>query len=201
LLKRALTHASAGGADNERLEFLGDRVLGLVVAEMLVRQFPDQPEGPLTLKLHALVRMETCATVAESADLGKHLILAASEDRVGGRKKPGILGDVCEAVIAALYLDGGLDAARAFILRYWQPLLNQAPEELRDPKSMLQQWAHGRGLATPEYRMVKREGPDHALRFTIEVRVGSHEPAQGEGQNLRAAEQAAARALMQRLGA
>src|SRR6185436_8266966 len=115
LLERALTHSSTGKADNEQLEFLGDRVLGFVVAEMLVRQFPQEREGTLALKLNALVRMETCARVAEAAGLDKHLILAPSEDRSGGRKKPAILGDVCEAVIAALYLDGGIEAARAFI--------------------------------------------------------------------------------------
>jgi len=199
-LQRALTHASTGKADNEQLEFLGDRVLGLIIAEMLVRQFPNEHEGPLSLKLHALVRMETCAEVAEAAGLGKHLILAGSEERAGGRKKPAILGDVCEAVIAALYLDGGIEAARAFVGRYWQPLLDDVPGDLRDAKSVLQEWAQARALGIPSYRIAKREGPDHAPQFTVEARVEAHEPALGQGPNLRAAEQAAARTLLGRLG-
>lgn len=199
LLERALTHSSTGRADNEQLEFLGDRVLGFVVAEMLVKQFPHEREGSLALKLNALVRMETCARVAEAAGLDRHLILAASEERSGGRKKPAILGDVCEAVIAALYVDGGIETARAFITRYWQPLMTEVQGDLRDPKNVLQEWAQARALGTPAYRVAKREGPDHAPRFTVEVRIEQHEPAQGEGQSLRAAEQAAARALMARL--
>jgi ribonuclease-3 len=180
---------------------LGDRVLGFLVAEMLVQSFPQEREGSLALKLNALVRMETCARVAEAAGLDRHLILAAAEDRSGGRKKPAILGDVCEAVIAALYLDGGMVAARSFVTRYWHPLLSDVQGDLRDPKNVLQEWAQARGLGTPSYRVAKREGPDHAPRFTVEVRIETHEPAQGEGQSLRAAEQAAARALMQRIGA
>ena len=199
MLKRALTHSSTGQADNEQLEFLGDRVLGFLVAEMLVQNFPVEREGALALKLNALVRMEACARVAEAAGLDKHLILAASEDRSGGRKKPAILGDVCEAVIAALYLDGGMEAARAFVTRYWLPLLNDVHGDLRDPKNVLQEWAQARALGTPSYRVTKREGPDHAPRFTVEVRIDAHDAAQGEGQSLRAAEQAAARALIQRL--
>ena len=199
LLQRALTHSSTGKADNEQLEFLGDRVLGFVVAEMLMTQFPLEREGTLALKLNALVRMETCARVAEAVGLDKHLILAPSEDRAGGRKKPAILGDVCEAVIAALYLDGGMDVARSFIARYWQPLMLEVQGDLRDPKNVLQEWAQARALGTPSYRVVKREGPDHAPRFTVEARIDGHDPEQGEGQSLRAAEQAAARALMARL--
>ncbi len=173
-------------------------MLGLLVAEMLMTQFPEEREGPLSMRLHTLVRKETCAEAAKAAGLGKHLILAASEDRSGGRNKPAILGDVCEAVIGALYLDGGLDAARAFITRYWAALLSSSPAD-RDAKSMLQEWAQARALGIPNYRMVKREGPDHSPKFTVEVRVEKHEPAIGEGSNLRAAEQAAARALLQRL--
>lgn len=199
LIKRALTHSSAGGADNEQLEFLGDRVLGFLVAELLVQQFPHENEGALALKLNALVRMETCARVAEAAGIDKALILAASEDRAGGRKKGAILGDACEAVIAALYLDGGIQAARKFVTKYWQPLMSEVTGDLRDPKNALQEWAQGRKLGTPSYRVAKREGPDHAPRFTVEVRVHGHEPASGEGASMRAAEQAAARALMKQL--
>ena len=176
-------------------------MLGFVVAEMLIRQFPGEREGSLALKLNALVRKETCARVAETAGLDEHLILAPSEDRSGGRKKPAILGDVCEAVIAALYLDGGIEVARAFVTKYWQPLLDEVQGDLRDPKNVLQEWAQARALGTPVYRLAKREGLDHAPRFTVEVRIEAHAPAEGEGQNLRAAEQAAARALILRLDA
>jgi ribonuclease-3 len=201
LIKRALTHASAGGADNEQLEFLGDRVLGFLVAELLIKHFPEENEGALALKLNALVRMETCARVAEAAGVGKALILAPSEDRAGGRRKAAILGDACEAVIAALYLDGGIEAARKFVAKHWQPLMSEVVGDLRDPKNALQEWAQGRRLGTPSYRIAKREGPDHAPRFTVEVCVPGQEPASGEGASLRAAEQAAARALMKRVAA
>jgi ribonuclease-3 len=199
LLARALTHSSTGEADNERLEFLGDRILGFIIAELLIDQFPHEKEGALALKLNALVRMETCARVAETAGIDRELILAAAEERSGGRKKAAILGDACEAVIAALYLDGGIQAAHKFVSKYWQPLLSEVKGDLRDPKNALQEWAQGRKLGTPSYRVSRREGPDHAPRFTVEVSVRGHEPASGEGLSLRAAEQAAARALMQRL--
>ncbi|MDZ4867584.1 MAG: ribonuclease III [Alphaproteobacteria bacterium] len=201
LIERALTHASVGGLDNEQLEFLGDRVLGFLIAEILIAQFPEQNEGGLALKLNALVRMETCARVAEAAGIDQALILAPSEDRSGGRRKGAILGDACEAVIAALYLDGGIDAARKFVTKYWQPLLSEVTGDLRDPKNALQEWAQGRKLGTPTYRLAKREGPDHAPRFTVEVSVSGQGPASGEGASLRAAEQAAARALMKRIAA
>lgn len=201
MIERALTHASASGPDNEQLEFLGDRVLGFLIAELLIEQFPEQNEGALALKLNALVRMETCARVAEAAGIDAALILAPSEDRSGGRRKGAILGDACEAVIAALYLDGGIDAARKFVVKYWQPLMSEVTGDLRDPKNALQEWAQGRKLGTPSYRIAKREGPDHAPRFTVEVSVKGQDPASGEGASLRAAEQAAARALMLRLAA
>jgi ribonuclease-3 len=199
LLARALTHSSTGGADNERLEFLGDRILGFIIAELLIEQFPHEKEGSLALKLNALVRMETCARVAEAAGVDAALILAPAEERSGGRRKAAILGDACEAVIAALYLDGGIEAARKFISKHWQPLMSEVTGDLRDPKNALQEWAQGRKLGTPSYRVSRREGPDHAPRFTVEVSVRGHEPAVGEGLSLRAAEQSAARTLMQRL--
>jgi len=199
LLERALTHASAGGDDNERLEFLGDRVLGFLIAEMLIKKFPKENEGTLALKLNALVRMEACARVAEQAGVDKALIMAPSEDRAGGRRKGAILGDACEALIAALYLDGGITAARRFVTTYWTPLMTEVQGDLRDPKNALQEWAQGRKLGTPTYRLSKREGPDHAPRFTVDVLVKGQEPVAGEGSNLRSAEQAAARNLLARL--
>jgi ribonuclease-3 len=180
---------------------LGDRVLGFIVAEILIAQFPHEKEGGLALKLNALVRMETCARVAEAAGIDKALILAPSEERSGGRRKAAILGDACEAVIAALYLDGGIEAARKFVTKYWQPLMSEVTGDLRDPKNALQEWAQGRRLGTPSYRLARREGPDHAPRFTVEVSVKGEAPALGEGTSLRSAEQAAARALMQRIAA
>jgi len=199
LLERALTHASAGGDDNERLEFLGDRVLGFLIPEMLIKKFPTENEGTLALKLNTLVRMETCARVAEQAGVDKALIMAPSEDRAGGRRKGAILGDACEALIAALYLDGGIAAARRFVTKFWSPLMTEVLGDLRDPKNALQEWAQGRKLGTPTYRLVKREGPDHAPRFTVDVLVKGQEPVSGEGSNLRSAEQAAARNLLARL--
>ena len=199
LLERALTHASAGGDDNERLEFLGDRVLGFLIAEILIKKFPKESEGTLALKLNALVRMEACARVATLAGVDKALIMAPSEDRAGGRRKGAILGDACEALIAALYLDGGILAARRFVTKYWTPLMTEVQGDLRDPKNALQEWAQGRKLGTPTYRLSKREGPDHAPRFTVDVLVKGQEPVQGEGSNLRSAEQAAARNLLARL--
>ena len=202
MLTRALTHASASAdVSNERLEFFGDRVLGLVIAEKLFELYPNDSEGALALKLNALVRQETCALAAEAAGLSDHLILANSEEGSGGRKKAVILAGACEAVIAALYFDGGMDIARAFILRYWADALATLNDDMRDPKTVLQEWAQSRkGSGGPAYRLVKREGPDHAPRFEIEVRVKGEEPALGEGGSKREAEQAAAKALLERMG-
>ena len=160
LLKRALTHASVSATgSNERLEFLGDRVLGLVIAEKLHALYPEDPEGILALKLNALVRSEACAQAAEKAGLGEYLILANSEVVSGGRKKAAILAGACEAVIAALYLDGGFAVARDFIERYWQEQYAGLNRDMRDAKTALQEWAQSKkGGAAPVYRLVKREG-------------------------------------------
>jgi ribonuclease III len=203
LLKRALTHASAdAGRSNERLEFLGDRVLGLVIAEELHSLFPGDAEGALALKFNALARREACTQAAELAELSEHLILAKAEAGSGGRKKGAILSGACEAVIAALYLDGGMAAARGFIMRYWQDAFASLDHDMRDAKTALQEWAQGRGgktRAAPVYRIVSREGPDHAPRFVVEVSVAGEEACTGEGSSKREAEQAAARAMLQRL--
>lgn len=176
-------------------------MLGFLIAEMLMQQFPKESEGSLALKLNALVRMEACAKAAEAAGIDQALILAPSEERSGGRRKGAILGDACEALIAALYLDGGIPAARKFVVKYWAPLMADVQGDLRDPKNALQEWAQGRKLGTPSYKVVKREGPDHAPRFTVEASVTGYEPESGDGQSLRAAEQAAAKLLLQRLKA
>lgn len=205
LLRRALTHASADSAvSNERLEFLGDRVLGLVIAETLHERFPQEPEGLLTRRLHALVRWESCALVGEAIELWSALVLTKSETaNDGGRARGAIVGSAVEALIAALYLDGGLEAARAFITRHWLPLLDTLPTDRRDAKTRLQEWSQsgGRGeRGAPAYTLVSRDGPDHAPHFVVEVRVAGHEPAQGQGASKREAEQAAADALLAREG-
>jgi len=202
ILERALTHASytAGRTksvrDYERLEFLGDRVLGLVVAELLFRLYPDANEGDLAPRLNALVRKETCAEVAEHLDLGAYLRLGPGEATAGGRKKAAILANACEAVIAALYLDGGLDVARGFIERYWADYLKTVSVTPKDSKSALQEWAQGRSLPPPVYEETERTGPDHAPSFCVRVTVEGFPPAAGEGTSKRAAEQAAAEAFL-----
>jgi len=204
VLERALMHASANSErSNERLEFFGDRVLGLVIAEKLYRDYPSDPEGMLALKFNAMARRDTCAAAAEAAGLSEYIVLASSEAASGGRRKAAILAGACEAVIAALYFDGGIPPARAFIERYWARPLNSLCADMRDPKTALQEWAQARaraGRATPVYQLVKREGPDHAPRFTVEVRVADEQPEGGTGSSKREAEQAAAAALLARLG-
>ncbi|MCP4384866.1 MAG: ribonuclease III [Hyphomicrobiales bacterium] len=204
LLERALTHASAVGSDGatyQRLEFLGDRVLGLVVAEMLIDRFPDAAEGELARRLTALVRNESCAAVALELDLGTAMRLGSGEAQSGGRKKAAILGDVCEAVIGALHLDGGIEVVRRFIAEHWGQRMVAWTGPLRDAKTTLQEWAQGRGLGTPMYEIVDRAGPDHAPRFVIEVRAPGLRPASGSGGNRREAEQNAATAMLRREGA
>ena len=210
LLVEALTHASAvprgrtrgiTGQGYERLEFLGDRVLGLVVAELLWRRFPDEAEGALTRRHTQLVRRETLTQVARTIDLGRHLILSPGEDVARTREVPGVLGDVCEAVIAALYLDGGIAAAERFIHRHWEGLIEADATPPRDPKTALQEWAQARGHALPHYDTVKTEGPAHERRFTVAVSVADLAPQSATGASKRAAESAAAAALLARIEA
>ncbi len=198
LLREALTHASIAGParpDNQRLEFLGDRVLGLVVAEALLSADPEAPEGLLAPRFNALVRRETCAEVARAVGLGEALRLGRSEMLSGGRRKEALLADAMEAVIAAVYLDAGLAAARALVLRLWGPHIAALAADARDAKTALQEWAQARGLPPPAYREVAREGPDHAPAFTVEARLATGAAARAQGASKRAAEQAAARAL------
>ncbi|MSO92940.1 MAG: ribonuclease III [Rhodospirillales bacterium] len=205
LLTQALTHSSTAGGgwprspSNERLEFLGDRVLGLVVAELLFRKFQGEPEGGLASRFTALTRRETLAQVAAAIGLAPHMIMSPGEEEMGGRRNPALLSDTCEAVIAALYLDGGFETASRFIERHWAPLLDAYPTAPKDAKTALQEWAQGRGLALPEYRERGREGPSHAPTFSIEVAVAGQEPAVGVGASKRVAEQAAAQILLDRI--
>ena len=199
MLKRALTHASADAiTSNERLEFLGDRVLGLIVAEKLHALYPDDAEGALALKFNALARGAACAKAATEAGLADHVILANSEKSAGGRDKPAILSGVCEAVIAALYLDGGMAAAKNFVERYWAQQFEELSHDMRDAKTRLQEWAQARGKdsAAPVYDMKERAGPDHAPRFVVEACVPGFDPVRGEGGSKRQAEQDAAGKLL-----
>jgi len=206
LLKRALTHASvrqgpgAQRRDNERLEFLGDRVLGLAVAELLSEAHPTASEGQLARLYNRLVRGGTCAEVARALDLGSSLALSESEAGSGGRDKETILADACEALLGAIFLEAGYEKAREVVRRHWHIKLAGAPAEAADAKSALQEWAQGQGLELPQYAEVERKGPDHAPRFTAEVRIKGLKSARGEGANKRAAEQAAAGAMLWREG-
>ena len=206
LLERALTHVSANksGAQRansyQRLEFLGDRVLGLVISELLFVTFPNAPEGEMSRRLADLVRKETCAEVALVWQIGEHVRLGESEASAGGAANIAILGDVCEAVIGAIFLDAGYLAARELVERYWLERLQKPRRPLRDPKTALQEWAQARGLPAPTYKEVKRSGPAHAPNFTIAAQVEGFENARADGASKRTAEQAAARAFLLREG-
>ena len=200
LLTQALTHSSATAdrlQSNERLEFLGDRVLGLRLAGLLIESFPGEDEGKLGYRFSALARAESLVRVAKGIGLGPYLILSEGEDGGGGRDNPGILADAMEAVIAALYLDGGLEVAAAFIEGQWRALMAENPEPPKDAKTKLQEWAQGQGLPLPEYRVTAEDGPAHAPRFTVRVRVQEMKPASGQGSSKQQAEQMAAEALME----
>ena len=202
LLVQALTHASATSVargDNQRLEFLGDRVLGLVMAEALLDADPDASEGQLAPRFNALVRKETCADVAREVDLGAVLRLGRSEMLSGGRRKQALLGDGMEAVIAAVYLDGGFAAARGLILRLWGARIDRVEADARDAKTALQEWAQARGMAPPDYVELERSGPDHAPVFTIAARLAAGQEATARAGSKRQAEQAAARELLHRV--
>ena len=202
LLRRALTHnslASDTRPSNQRLEFLGDRVLNLAIAEALLAQDQSADEGTLAPRYNALVRKETCADVARMMDLGAVLRLGRGEQNTGGRRKNAILGDAMEAVLAAIYLDGGLDAARKVILKHWGDKLINVEAQARDAKTALQEWVQARGEPPPRYVEIARDGPDHAPRFTIAARLASGAEAQAEGGSKREAEQAAANLLLKRL--
>jgi ribonuclease-3 len=204
LLGRALTHVSAAaggeGHSYQRLEFLGDRVLGLAVAQWLYATFPAASEGELSRRLAELVRRESCAEVATNWDVGPHLRLGTSEVRSGGRRKETILADVCEAIIGAAFLDGGFDEARMLVERSFADLLVAPRRPLRDAKTALQEWALGQGLATPSYSIVERSGPDHRPSFRVLVKVAGREGGFGLGASKRSAEQEAARSVLLREG-
>lgn len=204
LLEQALTHKSfvtgRKHASNQRLEFLGDRVLGLAVAEMLYNFFPGNLEGELSQRHTALVRNETCVEVALSLDLGAHVRLGAGERNSGGANNHSILGDACEAVIGAIFLDGGYEPAKAMIERSWQALMRASAQAPRDAKAVLQEWALGQGLPVPHYREVERTGPDHKPIFRVSVELPGIVAEEGVGPSKREAERAAASTMLAREG-
>ncbi len=204
LLDLALTHASARPVlspqdDNERLEFLGDRVLGLAIAELLAVSFPSASEGELARRYNKLVRSETCAEIAQRWSLGELILMSGGEADSGGRTKKTILANACEAVLGAVFMDGGYEAARGIVQRFWADEVGGI-ESAGDAKSVLQEWAQGRRLPLPRYVEVAREGPDHAPLFTAEVHIDGIAPERGQGASKRTAEQAAALAILLREG-
>ncbi|MGV6805339.1 MAG: ribonuclease III [Ruegeria sp.] len=202
LLVRALTHGSVSSTtrpDNQRLEFLGDRVLGLVMATALLEADQQATEGQLAPRFNALVRKEACADVARQIDLGAVLKLGRSEMLSGGRRKLALLGDAMEAVIAAVYRDAGFEAAREVILALWGDRIQTVEADARDAKTSLQEWAQARGQKPPSYIEMSRSGPDHAPVFTIAARLQDGTEAQATAGSKRQAEQAAARTLLDRL--
>ena len=202
LLRRALRHPSAADValdSYERLEFLGDRVLGLIVAEELLARFPEEPEGYIARRHTALVRRDTAAEIAAAIGLGEHLDVSKGEHDAGTRDNPAILADALEALLGALYLDGGLPAARAFIDRHWAGRIAAMRQPPLDPKTALQEWAQARGLPLPSYRETAREGPPHAPNFTVSVTIEGNGDTAASGASKRRAEQAAAAAMLDRL--
>ncbi|HXO92160.1 MAG TPA: ribonuclease III [Stellaceae bacterium] len=212
LLQEALTHPSALAAERrrdrrrklvkrgyERLEFLGDRVLGLVVADLLWRRFEDEPEGDLTRRHTHLVRREALARVAEAIRLGPYLVLSRAETAAGAAGNPGILADACEALVAAIFVDGGFAAASSFVRRFWEPLIDEMEEPPRDPKTALQEWAQARGLELPAYELVSTSGPDHSPLFTVAASVAGGDRATATASSKRLAEARAAASLLDRL--
>lgn len=206
LLEEALTHPSLrkfGNRNNERdferMEFLGDSVLGLIIATLLYKTYPDEREGELARRLSALVCGATTAQVAQQLELGDHLKMTLGEQETGGRENITNLEDVCEALIGAIYLDGGLEAAERIVLHYWSPLAKQLTEPPKDPKSGLQEWAQARNLPLPEYTLLSTEGPDHAPIFTLSVSVEGYEPTTASGASKKNAMREAAATLLEQL--
>jgi ribonuclease-3 len=211
LLDRALTHASVGEGvapqtskaprDNERMEFLGDRILGLLVADRLHTDYPEADEGQLSSRLHTLVDKHACGRVGAALGIGEAVRLSPGETKSGGRRKEGLIADAVEAVLAAVYLDGGLDAARKVFESAWADELARPSERsLNNPKSVLQEWAQAQGRPLPTYTITGRTGSDHAPTFTLQVSVEGIEPLTASGRSRQEAEKAAATAMLQREG-
>ncbi|PZQ45872.1 MAG: ribonuclease III [Micavibrio aeruginosavorus] len=196
-MEQALTHSSRSGqANNERIEFLGDRVLNLVMAESLFRKFPDENEGSLAKRHSALVQGRMLAIIGAILDLSHFVNLSESERLSGGAENENIISDAMEALLGAIFLDGGLEPAREVILRLWGDNITTLTEAHQDPKTELQEWVQARGLPLPEYEIVDRSGPDHAPTFAVEVRVRDYDPVVAEGPSRRQAEKTAARQML-----
>jgi ribonuclease III len=201
LLREAVTHPSApnsarGRQGYQRLEWLGDRVFGLAVADLLWRRFPAEPEGHLTRRYADLVRREALARVASALNLGQYLILSSSDALAGLASKPTVLADVCEAVIGAVYVDGGFEAAAEIVQRLWKPLIEEMPAPPRNSKTQLQEWAQARGLGLPDYVVVETSGPAHDLRFTVEARIVPYGAAAATASSKQQAQEQAAALLL-----
>ncbi len=199
LVQRALTHGSTGKPDYQRLEFLGDRVLGLTIADALYAHFPDESEGRLSHRLNALVSGVICAEIAREIGLQDHMILGKQARDDGAKDSDYVLGDMIEALVGAIYIDLGPDSARAFILRFWQPRLEAVTNAPKHPKSALQEWCAANGRKTPVYEITKKEGPPHALRFEVTVTVKGFEPVSAEANSRQAAETGAAKVFLEQL--
>jgi ribonuclease III len=197
LYNRALTHGSTGQPDYQRLEFLGDRILGLVIADMLYHLYAEEAEGRLSHRLNALVSGATCAEIARQIDLPRHIRLGKQARDDGAQQSDNVLGDVIEAIIGALYIDHGLDAARALIENNWGPLVETANGAPKHPKSELQEWCAANGRKVPEYTITKKEGPPHAMRFEMTVTVKGFDPVSASANSKQAAETAAALAFLE----
>ena len=198
-LERALTHSSAGRDGHghyERLEFVGDRVLGLVISELLFQRFPKANEGELSVRLNALVNADTCAAVADELGLHKMILTGSDVKRLTGKRMRNVRADVIESLIAAIYFEAGLEGAKAFIERYWSDRADEVHSARRDAKTELQEWAHARGAEAPEYRILKRDGPDHEPSFTVGVLIDGVQRAKGQGRSKRIAEQEAAEIVL-----
>lgn len=210
LLQEALTHPSFGKDTGrkqknytilsyERLEFLGDAVLGLLIADLLVQRYPKEPEGDLAKRRAALVCHETLAYIAKQVHLGEFIRMADSEETTGGRENPANLEDALEALIGAVYYDGGIEAAKACVMRFWEPLAVGMKTPPKDPKSALQEWSQAKGKGIPEYTVLVAEGPPHAPVFTIEVKVEGYTPCTAKGSSKRTAEREAAKCLLEKV--
>jgi len=196
---QALTHGSANPANYERLEFLGDRILGLLIGEWLFDRFPSEPEGKLSRRFNALVSGETCAEVARAAGVPTHLVLGKQARDDGAADSDNVLGDVMEALIGALYLEGGLDEARTLVRRLWSDRVDTQASAPKHPKSALQEWAAANRRKPPEYELTDRSGPHHALKFTVTVSIKGAGEASATGGSKQEAETAAAKALLEKL--
>ena len=199
LFERALTHGSHGGETYERLEFLGDRVLGLVVATWLYERFPSEPEGKMSRRYNALVARETCAEVGRSIDIPRHIRLGKQAREDHAAASDNVIGDVVEALLGALYLEAGLEAAERFVRKYWAPFLDEQRRAPMHPKSTLQEFAAARNMGTPVYELVSRFGPHHAPRFRVKVMLGRHGESEAEGASKQEAETLAAAALLEKI--